>query len=106
MAISFTLNASPSNAALRALLFVNGYQYGRFSPWIGNQIEFPVPPGILNYDGDNVIGLSVWRQEEGGESMGVDVGWKITEAFASSFEPIFDATYLQPGWTEERLQYA
>ncbi|TGO38258.1 hypothetical protein BHYA_0078g00100 [Botrytis hyacinthi] len=106
VAISFTLSASPSNAALRVLLFVNGYQYGRFSPWIGNQVEFPVLPGILNYDGDNVIGLSVWKQEEGGETVGIDVGWKVTGAFASSFEPIFDATYLQPGWTEERLQYA
>ncbi|PQE31790.1 beta-galactosidase b protein [Rutstroemia sp. NJR-2017a WRK4] len=106
VAISFTLNATPSNAKLRALLFVNGYQYGRFNPWIGNQVEFPVPPGILNYDGDNVIGLSVWRQDDGGEEMGVEVGWKVTGAFASSFEPVFDAGHLQPGWTEERLEWA
>ncbi|PQE15098.1 beta-galactosidase b protein [Rutstroemia sp. NJR-2017a BVV2] len=106
VAISFTLNATPSNAKLRVLLFVNGYQYGRFNPWIGNQVEFPVPPGILNYDGDNVIGLSVWRQDDGGEEVGVEVGWKVTGAFASSFEPVFDAGYLQPGWTEERLAWA
>ncbi|KAF2189832.1 glycoside hydrolase family 35 protein [Zopfia rhizophila CBS 207.26] len=57
VSIGFILNA-PGPQAIRVQLFVNGYQYARFNPYIGNQIEFPVPPGVLNYSGENTIG---WR---------------------------------------------
>ncbi|KAK8075556.1 family 35 glycoside hydrolase [Apiospora hydei] len=74
VSISFHLTAAdPSSSSssstsnqLRALLFVNGYQYGRFNPHIGHQIDFPVPPGILDYDGDNTIAVTVWSQSSEG----------------------------------------
>jgi hypothetical protein len=89
---------------VRALLFVNGYQYGRFNPYIGNQIDFPVPPGILDYDGDNTIAVTVWSQSaEGAE---VKVEWNLDYVHASSFDMKFNGSYLRPGWTSDRLSYA
>ncbi|XP_014560284.1 glycoside hydrolase family 35 protein [Bipolaris victoriae FI3] len=100
---AFILNA-PAAKTIRVQLFVNGYQYARFNPFVGNEIKFPVPPGILNYGGENVLGLSVWAQEEEGAK--VDV--KMVQEFAveSSWKSRFDGEYLRPGWSEERLEYA
>ncbi|KAI0121127.1 beta-galactosidase B [Xylariales sp. AK1849] len=113
VSISFRLTA-PSNVTfisegghtneLRALLFVNGYQYGRFSPYIGNQIDFPVPPGILDYSGDNTIALTVWSQSaEGAE---VRVEWNVEYAHESIYDMRFDGAYLRPAWSADRLQWA
>jgi hypothetical protein len=103
VSITFTLSA-PGSQKLRAQLFVNGYQFGRFDPWIGNQVDFPVPPGVLNYAGDNTIGLSVWAQSEDGAQVGVD--WKVNYVLDSSFNPKFDSAYLRPTWSKERAKYA
>lgn len=94
---------SPAGSKLRAQLFVNGYQYGRFTPWIGNQIIFPVPPGIFNYIGDNTISLAVWSQSE--ELAKVDVSWKVEYAHTSSYDMRFGNSYLRPGWSISRHQY-
>jgi len=89
---------------LRALLFVNGYQYGRFNPYIGNQIDFPIPPGVLNYNGDNTFAVTVWSQTAEGSEMKVE--WNVDYAHESSYDMRFDAEYLRPAWTKERLEYA
>ncbi|RYP76619.1 hypothetical protein DL771_001688 [Monosporascus sp. 5C6A] len=89
---------------LRALLFVNGYQYGRFNPYIGHQIDFPVPPGILNYNGDNTIVVNVWSQSADGAEMKVE--WKVDYVHDTSYDMTFDASYLRPEWSEERLDWA
>ncbi|KAK6065263.1 beta-galactosidase b [Seiridium cupressi] len=113
VSISFQLTA-PSNETfvsdsghtnqLRALLFVNGYQYGRFNPYIGNQIDFPVPPGILDYNGDNTIAVTVWSQSAEGAEMKID--WNLEYVHESSYDMLFDGAYLRPGWTEDRLEWA
>lgn len=56
--------------AFRAQLWVNGYTFGRFANGIGPQSRFPVPEGILNYRGENTVGVSVWALEEGGVTPG------------------------------------
>lgn len=89
---------------LRALLFVNGYQYGRFNPYIGNQVNFPVPPGILNYNGENTVTVTVWSQSAEGVEVGVD--WDVEYVHTTGYDMAFDAEYLRPGWTKERLAYA
>lgn len=94
---------SPEGSVLRAQLYVNGYQYGKFVPHVGNQITFPVPPGIVNLRGDNTIGLNIWSQTAEGAK--VDVKWKVLGVYESAFDTNFDASYLQPGWSEERLKY-
>ncbi|KAJ4356191.1 uncharacterized protein N0V89_004221 [Didymosphaeria variabile] len=102
-AFSFVFNA-PASKAIRVQLFVNGYQYARFNPSVGNEVRFPVPPGVLNYAGDNVLGVSIWAQtEQGGR---VDVNLEQDYVLESSWSPRFDSEYLRPGWTEERLEYA
>ncbi|KAH8645474.1 glycoside hydrolase superfamily [Xylariales sp. PMI_506] len=103
VSVQFTVSSLSGNAT-RALLYVNGYQYGRFSPWVNTATRFPVPPGILNYGGDNIIGLLVWAQSTEGAQ--VDVDWSITEVRESSLDVKFDAQYLQPSWNETRLLYA
>lgn len=83
---------------------MNSYQYGKFVKHVGNQIAFPVPPGILNLRGKNTIGLSVWAQSAAGAKLGID--WNVLGVYDSAWDATFDAGHLQPGWTAERLQYA
>lgn len=89
---------------VRVLLFVNGYQYGRFNPYIGNQINFPVPTGILNYNGDNTIAVTVWSQSAQGAE--IRVGWDLEYVHTAGYDMSFDADYLRPAWTSDRLAYA
>jgi hypothetical protein len=100
---AFVLNAAASQK-IRVQLFINGYQYGRFNPFIGNEKRFPVPPGVLNYAGNNTIGLSVWSQSE--ENVQVTVQFETEYMVESSWSSRFDSEYLRPGWTEARLKYA
>ncbi|KAJ5832920.1 beta-galactosidase B [Penicillium riverlandense] len=102
--IVFNLQNLGSSSAVRALLYVNGYQYGRYNPYVNEATEFPVPPGILNYKGDNVICLLVWAQSTSGAAISLD--WSVTEVRESSFNPRIDAGYLQPRWNATRLNYA
>ncbi|KAF1978168.1 hypothetical protein BU23DRAFT_525879 [Bimuria novae-zelandiae CBS 107.79] len=102
-AFSFVFNA-PASKAVRVQLFVNGYQYARFNPSVGNEVRFPVPPGVLNYAGENTIGMSVWAQTEEGAK--VEVTLEEDYVLKSSWSARFDSEYLRPGWTEERLKYA
>lgn len=105
VSISFCLT-SPSNDKnrLRALLFVNGYQYGRFSPYIGNQIDYPVPPGVLNYNGDNTIMVTVWSQAA--EEVELTVDWRTSYVHTTSYDMGFASEYLRPGWTKDRREYS
>ncbi|KAG5927035.1 hypothetical protein E4U42_002684 [Claviceps africana] len=59
-------NATTGGGDYRAILYVNGFQFGKYASNIGPQTEFPVPEGILNYRGDNWIGLAVWSLEDTG----------------------------------------
>ena len=101
-AFSFVFTA-PASKAIRVQLFVNGYQYGKFNPTVGNENRFPIPPGILNYTGENIIGLSVWAQTEEGAK--VDVELQQDYMYQSSWSPRFASEYLRPKWTEDRLLY-
>jgi hypothetical protein len=106
VSISFVLSTPAGvTTKYRAQLFVNGYQYGRYNPYIGNQVVYPVPVGILDYTGDNTIGVAVWAQSEEGASIGID--WRVNYLADSSLDVAsMDTKYLRPGWTEERVKYA
>lgn len=103
VSLSFVLSA-PGPNTIRALLYVNGYQYARFAPYVDNQVTFPVPPGILDYSGDNTIALAVWSQTEEGGQVGVDV--QVNYVTETSLNVLFDGSYLRPGWDSVRLKYA
>ncbi|KAJ7307659.1 beta-galactosidase, domain 2-domain-containing protein [Mycena albidolilacea] len=93
VSLAFILSSLPGSV-LRAQLYVNGYQYGKFVPQIGDQIAFPVPPGILNVHRENTIGLSLCQTAEGVQ---VDVQWHVLGVYESAWDPGFDASALQPG---------
>jgi hypothetical protein len=59
-----TGNTNVSN--YRSMLFVNGYQFGKYVHNIGPQDSFSVPEGILNYHGTNWIAVSLWALDTGG----------------------------------------
>jgi beta-galactosidase len=88
----------------RVLLFVNGWQYGRYYPSIASEDTFPVPAGVLDYSGENVIGMAVWALQETGARVDVEV--VVRYAMDSSLDLRFDGSYLRPGWDPVRLEYA
>jgi hypothetical protein len=102
VSLAFILGATGSKK-VRVQLFVNGYQYGKFNPLVGNEVRFPVPPGVLNYAGENTIGLSVWAQSE--EGAAISISLEKEYVVGSSWSSRFDSEYLRPGWTDERLAY-
>lgn len=62
-------NTTSTPNVYRTQLYVNGYQYGKYTNNIGPQTSYPVPEGILNYRGTNWIGLSLWGLQEGGAKL-------------------------------------
>lgn len=69
-----TTDGTSSGGAYRAWLYVNGFQFGRYVSNIGPQTVFPVPEGILDYGGDNWLGLAVWALEgDGAKVPGFDL---------------------------------
>ncbi|CAA9958345.1 Beta-galactosidase [Pyrenophora teres f. maculata] len=70
--LSFTFTngtASSGNGssvpAYRVQLYVNGWQYGKYVSNVGPQLKFPVTEGILNYNGTNYLGISLWNLDGG-----------------------------------------
>ncbi len=47
---------APAGTVARVMVWVNGYQYGKYVPHLGPQTRFPVPPGILNNRGEKHVG--------------------------------------------------
>lgn len=96
---------APSGTVARVLIYVNGYQYGKFVPHIGPQKRFPIPPGIINMRGSNTLGIALWSQTEAGAKLStlqlIQYG-KYQSGFG--FNKI-DSKALQPAW-EDRSQYA
>lgn len=68
--VSFVFgDISNSTTKYRAVLVVNGFTFGKYISHIGPQIRYPVPEGIINYKGDNSVGLFVWAVETGGAKL-------------------------------------
>ncbi|KAH7078726.1 glycoside hydrolase superfamily [Paraphoma chrysanthemicola] len=102
--IGVELGAAQGTVA-RCLLFVNGYQYGKFLPHIGPQTRFPIPPGILNLRGENTLSIVIWAQTSAGAKLStlqlIEYG-RYQSGF--NFAGI-DSAALQPRWTD-RSKYA
>ncbi|KAF2461720.1 glycoside hydrolase superfamily [Lineolata rhizophorae] len=97
IAFSFTNSTTPAN--YRCLLFVNGWQFGKYASNLGPQKRFPIPEGILNHRGENTVGLELWAMDPEGASLEdfflEPVG--VVETSMSEVEPL-----PQPVW-EPRL---
>jgi beta-galactosidase GanA len=47
----------------RALVFLNGWQIGRYINDVGPQRSFPLPAGLLRTDGRNTLAIAVWNAD-------------------------------------------
>ncbi|TDZ22953.1 putative beta-galactosidase A [Colletotrichum orbiculare MAFF 240422] len=72
ISLSFVFNDGVSDVTFgtfRALLYVNGFQFGKYASNVGPQTNFPVPEGILRYREDNYLGLAIWPLEKRGAKL-------------------------------------
>jgi len=44
----------------RAIVFINGWQVGRYISGVGPQTDFELPPGLLHTQGENTIAIASW----------------------------------------------
>jgi hypothetical protein len=63
-----TINGATAN--YQAQLWVNGWQFGKYINNIGPQTSFPVPQGILDYQGENWVAVEVWSRQGTGVRLG------------------------------------
>lgn len=94
----------------RSQLYVNGWQFGKYVNHIGPQTSYPVPEGVLNYNGDNYIGLSLWNMEDGKNTTVKLDGFQLT----TSNTPVMSGrgrevklsyTLPQDGWSHREGVY-
>ncbi len=100
--LAFEFGNDTSIGTFRAQIWVNGWNFGRYVSNIGPQTRFPVPEGILNYQGENWIGLAVWALENGGA--------RVPEFHLSAGVPVLtgrDAVEVvnSPAWTARAAAY-
>ncbi|KAL4977048.1 putative beta-galactosidase A [Aspergillus desertorum] len=62
-------NSTTPAPAYRVQLYVNGWQYGKYVNNIGPQTRFPVPEGILDYQGTNWVAVTLWALESSGAKL-------------------------------------
>lgn len=67
--ISIQLPDIGSTKPYRALIYMNGFQFGRYVSSLGPQTKFPIPPSVLNRSGENTLVLAVWCMSEQGASV-------------------------------------
>ena len=68
--VAFGDTSKPRSVArYRALIFVNGWNMGQFIAHVGPQRVFPVPEGILNHHGANVVALAVTSDGAPGDAL-------------------------------------
>ena len=87
----------------RAQLYVNGWQMGKYVNNLGPQLVFPVHSGVINLQGRNEVGVSVWLLDEDDRwewdprtDLELQVGHVMTGESRDGF--VLDA----PGWHELR----
>ncbi|MFE0465396.1 beta galactosidase jelly roll domain-containing protein, partial [Kitasatospora sp. NPDC058965] len=76
----------------RALLFVNGWQVGRYVNDLGPQHSFPVPTGVLNPNGANSVAVAVWNAD--GSTGGL--GSVQLESYGTRLSPLKVGTVDSP----------
>ncbi|KAL1617258.1 hypothetical protein SLS56_011062 [Neofusicoccum ribis] len=90
-------------ANFRCQIYVNGYQYGKYTnapPEVNNlgpQTSFPVPEGILNYNGRNTLAITLWNLDDAGVGL-VDLQLVSTQVIQSGYKKPSQAP--QPAWME------
>ncbi|KAJ5948445.1 CAZyme family GH35 [Penicillium verhagenii] len=102
--IGLQLGAADNTTAV-VQIFMNGYQFGHYLPYLGPQTLFPFPPGIINNRGENTLAISLWALTEEGAQLN-QVELSAYGAYRTGFNFNQDWSYLQPKWKNDRSQYA
>ncbi|KAG6919301.1 hypothetical protein DXG01_007434 [Tephrocybe rancida] len=100
--LSLVVGNSTTNPHFRSQFYVNGYHFGKYINNIGPQSVYPVPEGILNYNGRNTLAVSVWAAESGGaklESLDLELTAKVETGRAAV------VNQPAPTWTQRRGAY-
>ncbi|KUI57656.1 putative beta-galactosidase A [Cytospora mali] len=104
LSLVFTNDTSAAaDAPYRALIYVNGYQFGRYTSNIGPQTAFPVPEGVLDYNGENWLGITLWALGSDGATV-PGLNWTIgsTPVLTGRKTPTL---VEQPAWSERPGAY-
>jgi len=67
--VALKLSLNPSSN-FRSVIYINGWQFGRFNSKDGPQDTFPLPEGILNHNGENTLLVTLWSLNANGTKMG------------------------------------
>lgn len=97
-----TATTTSEATAYRCLIFVNGYQFGKYVHNIGPQDTFPVPEGIWNYHGDNYLAVSLWALEAGGTKV-ANLSLVAGPEIQSGYGPV--ALSPMTGWSKRAGAY-
>ncbi|KXN86326.1 putative beta-galactosidase A, partial [Leucoagaricus sp. SymC.cos] len=100
--LAFAFTNSTTKSHFRAKLYVNGYQFGRYANHIGPQTVFPVPQGILDYNGRNTLAVSLWAADAGGAKVD-SLNLVLQQKVETSFGTVVNAP--APGWTKRPNAY-
>lgn len=100
--LAFKFTNSTETPNFRAQIYVNGYQFGKYANNVGPQTEFPVPEGIINHQGKNTLGVSLWAMDKvGAKIKGLEL--VATALIQSGFGKVEASE--QPRWKERKGAY-
>ncbi|KAI0783038.1 glycoside hydrolase superfamily [Abortiporus biennis] len=97
VALQFTRTPSSS---YRSVIYINGWQFGRFNSKDGPQTVFPLPEGILNHRGSNDLVVTLWSLDANGATI-ADLELVTTGIISSSKEAV--AQVQSPSFSDLRL---
>ncbi|KAK7205085.1 hypothetical protein BZA70DRAFT_295563 [Myxozyma melibiosi] len=98
--MDISLGIRIKGVGIRAELFVNGWQFGKYISDLGPQDEFPIPPGILNTLGKNVVALQIWALNNTAMAGVLEFEWVRYGLYSSGFGPVPHDDYH--GWYVDR----
>ncbi|KAK4570053.1 hypothetical protein LTR86_003023 [Recurvomyces mirabilis] len=99
-------DSTPNSQYYRCQLYVNGYQFGIYINNLGPQTAFPVPQGVLNYQGENTVALTLWALEAQGAHVS-SFALQVNDVLQSTgYFDLSPALYPpQPAWQERAGAY-
>ncbi|PMD45496.1 glycoside hydrolase family 35 protein [Hyaloscypha variabilis F] len=86
----------------RVQFFVNGFQFGKYVNNLGPQTAFPVPEGILNYNGKNTVALTLWSLDASGARL---KGFELVVSRVIKSGYTKPALVQAPAWTQRISAY-
>ncbi|KAG5654663.1 hypothetical protein H0H81_009911 [Sphagnurus paluster] len=98
--LALVVSNSTANPFYRSQFYVNGYQFGKYVNNIGPQTSFPVPQGILNYNGQNTLAVSLWAEGAVGaklNSIALELRAKVESSIGAIVNQPLPSWSMRPG---------